>query len=312
VNAPRLKLLRSLRSPIERASSAAEPPGSASLRSPIERASSAAEPPGSASLRSPISGRHRYTRLRTATMAISLAVLLAVPLSGLARVDLAGDAHLALGRRVDLLTGCVAVAIAIFGFYIVTFALNAFFGRVFCGWGCPVGEASRLADLDESSRGRGKRLWAYALLLAAAVEPWWIAPLRAPIVALAAWLALATAIVLFGRRWRWAFCRRVCPIGIYYSAVQTRHGFGVCFDARDCTDCGACARICPVQLDPRDLSAKVQGLGGLALDDMPARHHCLTCGDCVRACELVLRKRALPRLPLHLGRAKRETVASRR
>jgi ferredoxin-type protein NapH len=264
--------------------------------------------------------RHRYVRLRRATMAITFAALLAVPALGLARLDVIGGAHLALGRRVDALTGAAAIAIAVAAFYAITFVLNAALGRVFCGWGCPVGHAARLADERDAApparrRARTLAAVAYSLALAAAIAPWWIAPrsLTSPArvaVALALWLAAAALVWLHGRFWRWSFCRRYCPIGLYYSAVQTDHSFAVHFDPARCIDCDACARVCPVELDARALALPVQDLGGLALDGLPGAHHCLVCGDCVRACELVLRKRALARLPLVLG-ARRELTPPR-
>jgi len=259
---------------------------------------------------------HRYPRWRALTMAISFAVLVAIPALGIARLDLLGGRHVVWGRPVDGVTGLVWVAIVIAAFYVVTFVLNAALGRVFCGWGCPVGQGSRVADWVDSAapgqrRARALGAAAYALALGGVVTCWWISPralltgVAPALLALGAWLALASAVWLHGRSWRWRFCTQVCPIGLYYSAVQTPHGFGIQFERSDgCIDCDACASVCPVGLDARDLSRRVSDLGGLALDEMPARNHCFTCGDCVRACELVLRKRRPPRLPLTLGRSR--------
>ena len=79
---------------------------------------------------------------------------------------------------------------------------------------------------------------------------------------------LAAAVYLHGRYWRWRFCAGYCPIGIYYSAVQTGHTFGIQFDeARDtCKDCDSCKLVCPVGLDPRHLEAPKDDIGGVAID----------------------------------------------
>ncbi len=237
-------------------------------------------------------------------MALTFAVLVAVPASGLLRVDLVGGAHRALGRPTDGATAVVSLAVAAAAFYVVTFALNLVLGRVFCGWGCPVGEAARLA-------GEAGAPWsvAYALAFAGALVGWLVAPrslAAAPAgtvaAVAAAWLAGAALVWLHGRFWGWSFCRRACPIGLYYSTVQTARAFGVQLDRARCVDCDACARACPVALDPRDLAKPIHGIGGLALDGMPGSHHCLTCGDCVRACERVLEKRAPGPPALRLGR----------
>jgi ferredoxin-type protein NapH len=248
---------------------------------------------------------HRYRRLRRFTQAVTLLLLFMVPLSGLARFDAWGGDHRAGFQHVEapiMALGWTLVAIV--GFYWVTFMLNAFFGRVFCGFGCPIGQASRLADATQAARGSvaKRRAWlaqlGYALGLAAALVLWWVSPrvlwqggVREVLATLGSWLGLAAVVVLHGRYWRWSFCRRVCPIGVYYSAVQTPRRFGIHYDASLCNDCAVCARACPVELDPRNLGAPIDDLGGISIDGFPGAHHCLTCGDCVRACEHALRRR---------------------
>jgi polyferredoxin len=254
---------------------------------------------------------HRYERLRFFTTALSLVILFAIPLFGIARFDLWNGQHLVLGRPTDPITGGAAVLMAIAGFYLVTFLINAGWGRLFCGWGCPVGHVSRLVERTRLGRRHvGALLHAtgFAVLLATSVFLWWVSPqvfvagsLRARLLAGAALLGLSVVVYLHGRYGAWRFCQQLCPIGLYYSAVQTGHRFGIHFDRAQCTDCDACAHICPVDLDPRDLGALRSGIGGLALDEMPARNHCLSCGDCVRACELTSRKREVGPIALRLG-----------
>lgn len=266
-----------------------------------------------------IDGRpHRYRLWRAAAQVFTLATLFAVPLTGLARFDLWAGHHRSLGAATDPVTGFFTVLFAIPAFYFPTFFVNFFLGRLFCGFGCPVGEVSRLADGAETAaiarRGRGlaeAKAWGYAALLAGAVLLWWVDPAvflsgsgRARTFAAGGFIGLAALLRLHGHFWRWSFCRRYCPIGLYYSVIQIRHRFGIHFDdpAERCRDCDACAEVCPVGLDPRDLSVPRENLGGLALSGFPSAHHCLTCGDCVRACELVFAKeQARPPLSLGLG-----------
>ncbi len=256
-------------------------------------------------LRVALGNQHRYRHYRAVTMSITLAVLFAVPLSGLARVDLWGGDHWALGKQVDLARGLAAAIVGIVSFYIVTFLVNIPAGRMFCGFGCPVGQLSRLADrIDAHPKDASKRrrawtaLAGFAALLAISVVLWWTSPRvfasgdRGAIgIALAATATVIAAAVLHGRYWRWSFCRKVCPIGLYYSVVQTNSLIGIDFDeSAHCTECKACETICPAELDPRHLDRLLPSPGGLAFDDLPAANHCLHCGECVEICEHQTRK----------------------
>lgn len=208
----------------------------------------------------------------------------------------------------------------------MTFVLNVLMGRVLCGFGCPVGQCSRLGD-DVAVAGKtGKdrlavqgRAIAYAVALASAIALWFVSPrviveggARAVAATLGGVAALATAAHLHGRYWRWRFCEGYCPIGIYYSAVQTGRGFGIHFDAATstCTECESCDIVCPVGLHPRDLTRPKGDIGGIAIDGFQQASHCLTCGDCVRACEHQLRRKSPALVPLRLGARVRATRPS--
>ena len=247
-------------------------------------------------------------------MTASLAFLLAVPLSGLARVDLWRGGHALLFREVDLVHGLSGVIIAIAACYVITFLSNVVAGRLFCGWGCPVGQVSRFGDAVDAASGRGRRREqlagaAFSGLFVLSVFAWWV-DLRVfwradAATAAIAWGLLASGAAgayLHGRVWRWEFCKRACPIGLYYSFVSPASWFGVNFrdEDRTCIDCDACDGVCPVALAPRDLMRPVPPRGGISIADAPGRNHCLECGDCVRACEFVLRKHDV-RAPLALG-----------
>jgi polyferredoxin len=260
---------------------------------------------------------HRFGWARLITQGVTLLVLAGVPLLGLARFDLWDGRHLALGRPAGFVPGLRAVFVGIGSFYLVTFLFNAALGRVFCGFGCPIGQASRLGDDLEIAAGTGKdrpaaegRAVAFAVALAATIALWFVSPrvlfegsAVAVAVTLGAVAALAIAVYLHGRFWRWKFCESFCPIGVYYSAVQTDHSFGIHFDAaaNTCKDCDACSLVCPVGLDPRDLTHPKDGLGGIAIDGFPGGNHCLTCGECVRACEHQFRREGRALVPLRLS-----------
>lgn len=246
---------------------------------------------------------HRYRWYRAVTMTVTLAVLLAVPLLGVARMDLWSGTHVVLGKPVALGRGLVGIGLAIGAFYVVTFAINVPAGRMFCGFGCPVGQLSRFADAidafpkDPRRRRRGwVELVGFALVLALAVSLWWIAApaLVARPGAAAVWASIGTVAayaVFHGRRFRWGFCRKLCPIGLYYSVVQAEPLVGIDYDpAATCIECDGCDGICPVELAPRDLAAPIPSPGGLAFAGFPGTNHCLHCGACIEICEHLTRK----------------------
>jgi polyferredoxin len=268
---------------------------------------------------------HRFRSLRAVMALLSLALVAAVPLLELARVDLWRGGHLLLGRPASL--GRALVGALLFGIacYLVTFLVNAVGGRLFCGFGCPVSQANRLHERAMALAGRPgaasarARSLAFSALCAGAVLHGWIDPAlwregspRAVATAIGAWLALAAAVQLHARRWHWAFCRGWCPVGLYYSVVMPSRSFGIRFDraAGTCVACNACDRICPVGLAPRDLLAEIERDEGLSIARATGVHHCLSCGDCIEACEHVLGRRGVAQAPLSFQGRKNAERAS--
>ncbi|RMH22091.1 MAG: 4Fe-4S binding protein [Acidobacteria bacterium] len=260
---------------------------------------------------------HRYDRRRLLGMGVSLGVLFAVPLLGLARVDLWRGRHLLLGAPAPFKHALAGVIVGIAATYVATFLVNLAGGRLFCGWGCPVGQLSRFAEaLDGPGLSRRQRLAAhlrggsFSAALSLSILAWWV-DLRvlwqgSPAALASAWGVLAGAVALawaHGRFWRWDFCAGACPIGLYYSLVSPARWFGVHFrdQLATCLDCDACDNVCPVGLAPRSLMDPTGPRPGLAVDGAPGRNHCLECGDCVRACEWMIARRGREPVPLRLG-----------
>lgn len=63
-----------------------------------------------------------------------------------------------------------------------------------------------------------------------------------------------------------AFCRFLCPLGALYSLMSRLALLGVRVDPARCTDCGACVRVC--KLDIRAVGDR----------------ECVHCGDCIGVC----------------------------
>ena len=65
------------------------------------------------------------------------------------------------------------------------------------------------------------------------------------------------------------FCKYLCPLGAFYALFQRVSLLRLRVDAAACSGCGACARACPMQVDPVRT---------------PNSTECIRCGECVRAC----------------------------
>jgi ferredoxin-type protein NapH len=261
--------------------------------------------------------RHRYDVWRAVSQTASLGVLFLVPLTGLARVDVWGGRHFLLLRDATWKHALAGVIVGISAMYVLTFLSNVVGGRLFCGWGCPVGQVSRFGDAASMpGLTRGRRLWRQTLgvcfgaAFVLSMMAWWVdlrVLWRGEGAALGwAWAALIVGIAgawAHGRWWRWEFCKQACPIGIYYTFVSPAKWFGVHFrnEHDTCIECQACDHVCPVNLLPRELMKPMPARGGASVSDAPGRNHCLECGDCIRACEKMIELKGVPPIPLRIG-----------
>ena len=259
---------------------------------------------------------HRYDLRRIAGMALTLGVLFAVPLSGVARVDLWRGRHALLFEAVPFKHGLAGVIVGICAFYVLTFLVNVVGGRLFCGWGCPVGQISRFGEIVDSPGLKPPQRWRarvegglFSTALVLSVFAWWVDlrvfVLGTPTEAAIAWgtlLLSVAATYAHGRWWRWGFCMTTCPIGLYYSMVSPARWFGVHFRNQEatCVECNACDNVCPVDLKPRELMEPTGPRPGLSIVDAPGRNHCLECGDCVRACEWIIARQGPDHGPVPL------------
>lgn len=261
--------------------------------------------------------RHRYDLLRLAGIGASILILFVVPLSGLARIDLWAGRHRLLFGPAAFKPALAGVILGVSAMYVVTFLSNVVAGRMFCGWGCPVGQISRFGEiLDTPGQEARRRRTAFAKSLAFAFAftlsmlAWWV-DLRVlwrggPAAIAATWGILAGGTILghlHGRFWRWDFCRRACPIGLYYTFMSPAKHYGIHFrnQHETCIECDACDNVCPVHLAPRDLATPIPSPGGFSIENAPGRNHCLECGDCVRACEWMVGLKGMDPVPLLLG-----------
>jgi polyferredoxin len=179
-------------------------------------------------------------------------------------------------------------------------------GRVICGFLCPFGLIQELIYKLPTKKRKKNRLtrrlsWLkYGILAAFAIGiPAWFAFRRVPLPGFCKFICPAGTLegavllllhpangelrALIGPLFAWklsllvgilcacvflyrAFCRFLCPLGALYSLMSRLALLGVRVDPARCTDCGACVRVC--KLDIRAVGDR----------------ECVHCGDCIGVC----------------------------
>ena len=179
-------------------------------------------------------------------------------------------------------------------------------GRVICGFLCPFGLIQELIYKLPTKKLKKNRLtrrlsWLkYGILAVFAIGiPAWFALRRVPLPGFCKFICPAGTLegavllllhpandalrALTGPLFAWklsvlagilcacvflyrAFCRFLCPLGALYSLMSRLALLGVRVDPARCTDCGACVRVC--KLDIRAVGDR----------------ECVHCGDCIGVC----------------------------
>lgn len=211
--------------------------------------------------------------------------------------------QLLLGLRMSLPAGQFHVGTYVLG---CMGLLGTAFGRFICGWACPFGLVQEwLHRLPTPKYGipRVLRWGKYLVLLVMVIllpllvvdsfglgRPWfctYLCPagtLEAGIPMLllspdlrpaAGWLylyklALLAALVLWSMVASRPFCRTLCPLGAFYGLFNRMSLIQLKFNADNCTKCGACHQVCPVEIH---------------VDDTPNSSECIRClRCCTEAC----------------------------
>ncbi|HYG58592.1 MAG TPA: 4Fe-4S dicluster domain-containing protein [Symbiobacteriaceae bacterium] len=249
-----------------------------------------------------------WRRMRRATQVLSVLLLLS-PLAGLTVYLGTYSASLLLGMLhladpyAALQVGVVPLAVAA----LPVVLLNLVFGRVFCGWVCPLGFLLEGVDWLRRRLGLRER----------ALPPWARWPLAGTLLALSLlagqplfeWLspqANLARLFLFGLAWealviplvaladlllyRRLWCASLCPAGVTYGLIARAGALRVALDREKCHRCGDCLNACPQ--GRAVLTPAVSGRGApAAVPDA-----CISCGECIDVC-------AREALGFRLGRA---------
>ena len=186
-------------------------------------------------------------------------------------------------------------------------AVGAVFGRLICGYVCPMGLLQDLLYKIKTPKWRPllrvARYLKYAVLTVLVValplmlrnelsglgDPWfckYVCPsgmifgalplllangfLREMAGSLFIWKALlALAVILASVIVYRIFCRVLCPLGAIYSLFNRFALFRLRCDREACISCGKCADACLLAID----AARTPGAA-----------ECVSCGDCIKAC----------------------------
>jgi polyferredoxin len=244
---------------------------------------------------------HRYTNWRWAVAVLFTLAIAALPCCDILRFDLWGGRHFYLGEHMGLVEVTKHFAFPFLGVNLAIIVVSRFFGRYLCGFVCPYGAVARFAEwLRFRAKTRRQRFEGFAVLITICAllsaitfnfwldwrvfrdgSPAWI------IAAGALLLGMVISFYLFVQRLGLGFCRNWCPSGVYFALLGRDTLNGIEFaHPKNCTDCKACEKACPMDLLPRELSGgKYREGEGFYPNGMSNFALCIRCGDCVSACE---------------------------
>lgn len=167
--------------------------------------------------------------------------------------------------------------------------LAVLFGRIFCGWVCPVHTLLEWGHTFfkkwPSSKKPMKKnvLLPASLLLVSLIGSLWVAvPLFTTVspigvmsrlfyfgIGLELLIVLIVILLEFFQPMFW--CRRLCPVGILYGCLGAGKFVGISLANDRCNDCGLCRAKCSMQVEP--------GITGLYNTVA-----CMNCGKCITVC----------------------------
>lgn len=198
-----------------------------------------------------------------------------------------------------LLAGHKPEMLAILGAAIVLAAYALINGRVYCSWVCPINPVTDLAawarrrlDIQKgwSLKPQARYFVLGAVLAAAALTGTIAFELINPITTLyrgllfgVSWGLLGVLLIflfdLFVARNGW--CGHICPVGAFYSLVNTAGVLRVSASGRArCDDCMDCYAVCPeMHVISPALKAASPGVSPII-----AHRDCTSCGRCIDVC----------------------------
>lgn len=174
-------------------------------------------------------------------------------------------------------TGKMQLWIALF---LAGILVSIFFGRLYCGWICPINTLTRTASWLKkklSIKGFGvpkfiKNVWTRYIILTLFIGLFiFTMATDKKLPVLPGLLAVGVLFSAFFNESGWH--RYLCPYGTLFHLVSARSKYSVQINQGLCTNCGLCERICPA-----DAITKFEDTHRIN------KKHCLVCLDCTRTC----------------------------
>lgn len=164
------------------------------------------------------------------------------------------------------------------------------FSRGWCGWSCWTAMILDLLPYKRNKSGRLPREWEYlryghfALSLGGVLALWvgFDLGVHSPIFAPMVWLLIGNLLyymisitLAYTLKDNRAFCKYVCPIPVMQKIPSRFSMLKVGGSAEKCNDCGACDKMCPMDIQ---ISQYIQS-GQRVLST-----ECILCNECVDVC----------------------------
>jgi NapH/MauN family ferredoxin-type protein len=183
---------------------------------------------------------------------------------------------------------------------VVLVVMTLLFGRIFCGWICPLGTLGEWNSRLGSRLGIKKRelppkvdgvlrwlkylvllviifaTWKAGTLVWRGFDPWvawmhlsagWEEFVESPWSYFSLFVLVIGLSLFIERFW----CRYLCPLGAFLAPLQKISIFKIRRSKDDCIHCHRCGPACPVRLDPEK-------------KDVERSAECIACGRCVESC----------------------------
>lgn len=177
-----------------------------------------------------------------------------------------------------VITGKVQLWIALF---LAGILLSIFFGRLYCGWVCPINTLTRgVTWLKKKLSIKGlrvpkfiKNVWTRYIILALFIGLFiFTMATGKKLPVLPALLAIGVLFSVFFNELGWH--RYLCPYGTIFHLISAKSKYSVQINQEACTNCGLCMRVCPAEA-----ITKIEDTHHID------KKHCLVCLDCTRTCK---------------------------
>ena len=164
------------------------------------------------------------------------------------------------------------------------------FNRGWCGWACWTAMVLDLLPYKRNKRGRVPGKWDYlryahfAISLGLVLVLWWVLKYRPQeqstielywlLVGNVLYYAIGIALA-YALQDNRAFCKYVCPIPTLQKIASRFAMIKIVGDAEKCTDCGACNKMCPMDIRVSEYVLDKQRV---------LSTECILCFECINVC----------------------------